>query len=486
MKKILLVMLALMLCVALIACDGEEQPSESSQIKHTLTINFHANGGEGEMSSITADGGSTVTLPTCTFTKENYAFLGWSIGNSGLVNFNDCAGVLASSDKTEEINLYAVWGERKTTIVFMNNGGVGVMDPITIPEGETIVLPECRITRDGYSFFGWSTDMHAIIGEVGPNITAEEGAHSITLYAVWKMNGTRITFDANGGVGNMGTIAVTALKEAPLPTCEFTREGYMFVGWATEKTGALTYTDGATYTASSQNQQITLYAVWQKLEPKSAITIIFDASFGMGQAYGGSTYFETAKQRLFSYLNDDRLSGKIVSVIVYDQDSSLVLNPVEKPFENDTTDSLKYQLELANMADSMDEWFYGDVMDKGEGGVNNRVDALGNPVKAYGSNLSIAIGRAGSTISFLATTEKDIVLITGTMPFDKGSGYEGAVARMKNEGVCFSTIMIGEANTELETELKSLSEKGGGKFIYKQMLEADDIFEACKPVENKE
>jgi uncharacterized repeat protein (TIGR02543 family) len=284
----------------------------------------------------------------------------------------------------------------------------------------------------------------------------------------------------------MGTIAVTALKEAPLPTCEFTREGYMFVGWATEKRGALTYTDGATYTASSQNQQITLYAVWQKLEPKSAITIIFDASFGMGQAYGDSTYFETAKQRLFSYLNDDRLSGKIVSVIVYDQDSSLVLNPVEKPFGNDTTDILEYQIELVTMADSMDQWFYGDVMDKVEGGVNNRVDALGNPVKAYGSNLSFAIGRASSTISFLATTEKDIVLITGTMPFDKGSGYEGAVVRMKNEGVCFSTIMIGEANTELETELKSLSEKGGGKFIYKQMLEADDIFEACKPVENKE
>lgn len=488
MKKLLLVILSLALCLVLIGCDGGDQTGSTESTApeaYILEINFHANGGEGTMPKFVIDGGDTQSLPLCTFTKENYAFVGWATSATGDVVFSDGVGVLASSDKSETLDLYAVWGERKTTIVFMNNGGSGTMSVLTVDENTTAKLPKASLTREGYKFLGWSTDMHATTASYSDEglFLAGPGANKVTLYAIWEMKGTRITFDPNGGVGSMGTVMITALTSSSLPLCEYTKDGYAFSGWATSPGGALTYTDGATYSASAQTEQITLYAVWQKLEPKSAVTIILDVSASMGDAYAGSTYFETAKQRLFSYLNDDRLNGKIVSVIVYDQDSALVLNPIEKLFSNDTTDILEYRIELAGMVDSMDRWFYGYGMDNGEDGVNNREDALGNPVKAYGSNLSIAIGRAGSTISFLATTEKDIVLITGTMPQDKGSGYEGIVARMQNAGICFSTIMIGEANAELEAELKVLCEKGKGKYIYTQMFDADDIFNATQ---NKE
>ena len=488
MKKLLLIVLSLALCLVLIGCDGgdETDSTESTAPEiYILEINFHANGGEGTMPKFVIDGGDTQSLPLCTFTKENYAFVGWATSATGDVVFSDGVGVLASSDKSETLDLYAVWGERKTTIVFMNNGGSGTMSVLTVDENTTAKLPKASLTREGYKFLGWSTDMHATTASYSDEgfFLAGPGANKVTLYAIWEMKGTRITFDPNGGVGSMGTVMITALTSSSLPLCEYTKDGYAFSGWATSPHGALTYTDGATYSASAQTEQITLYAVWQKLEPKSAVTIILDASTSMGDAYAGSTYFEKAKEALLDYLKDDRLNGTIISVIIYDEDNCVALAPIEKPYDTDVTDALEYSMNLIYMIESMDSWFYApDDNEKTEAGVNDRLDALGNKIQAHGSMLLFAISRASTVIPF-AVTDKDVVLITGTMPQDKGSGYEGTVARMQNAGICFSTIMIGEANAELEAELKVLCEKGKGKYIYTQMFDADDIFNATQ---NKE
>ena len=68
-----------------------------------------------------------------------------------------------------------------------------------------------------------------------------------------------ITFDANGGTGTTVTLSVFAGTEITLSENTFTKEGYIFAGWATSADGDVSYTDKAKITVSSN---ITLYAKW--------------------------------------------------------------------------------------------------------------------------------------------------------------------------------------------------------------------------------
>lgn len=69
-----------------------------------------------------------------------------------------------------------------------------------------------------------------------------------------------VTFEPNGGVGATMTQAFISGKEATLNANIFTREGYTFNGWSTNKNGGgTTYTDGQSVTLTADT---TLYAQW--------------------------------------------------------------------------------------------------------------------------------------------------------------------------------------------------------------------------------
>ena len=80
----------------------------------------------------------------------------------------------------------------------------------------------------------------------------------------------RITFDANGGTGDMEPVALEYGDERNLPRCDFLRPGYSFAGWATSATGAAVYDDGAV--VKDLKDDIDLYAVWQA----HSYTVAFD------------------------------------------------------------------------------------------------------------------------------------------------------------------------------------------------------------------
>lgn len=69
-----------------------------------------------------------------------------------------------------------------------------------------------------------------------------------------------ISFDANGGDGNMAAQKALTDTTLALPANTFTREGYLFQGWATSPDGPVVYSDGAEITVDSDK---TLYAVWK-------------------------------------------------------------------------------------------------------------------------------------------------------------------------------------------------------------------------------
>lgn len=68
-----------------------------------------------------------------------------------------------------------------------------------------------------------------------------------------------ISFVANGGEGNMAAQKPLTGTTLALPANTFTREGYLFQGWATSPDGPIVYSDGAEITLDSDK---TLYAVW--------------------------------------------------------------------------------------------------------------------------------------------------------------------------------------------------------------------------------
>ena len=98
--------------------------------------------------------------------------------------------------------------------------------------------------------------------------TATEGAAAGSAYRWWTYDSKwhsadeiLVSFDANGGEGSMD--AMTQKKDASftLTGNTFTRTGYDFTGWNTEKDGSgASYTDGATVTFTSDT---VLYAQWK-------------------------------------------------------------------------------------------------------------------------------------------------------------------------------------------------------------------------------
>ena len=70
-----------------------------------------------------------------------------------------------------------------------------------------------------------------------------------------------ISFNSNGGQGNMDSVEVEPNSSVTLPECDFTRTGHKFAGWALSSTGTVAYSDGQTITPTSS---MTLYAVWRE------------------------------------------------------------------------------------------------------------------------------------------------------------------------------------------------------------------------------
>ena len=90
----------------------------------------------------------------------------------------------------------------------------------------------------------------------------------------------KVKFNANGGKGKMATQKMTGGKSAKLRKNAFTRSGYVFIGWAKSKKGAVAYKNAAAVkNLTSAGKTATLYAKWAKKSYKVA----FYANGGKGK-----------------------------------------------------------------------------------------------------------------------------------------------------------------------------------------------------------
>ena len=183
--------------------------------------------------------------------------------------------------------LYAKWLPNDYTIYFSANGGSGTMPPQPAVWGQQLSLPANQFTRTGYVFAGWEdkygdgstyTD-----GQLIENLAGEVQADRVTLYARWTPITYTVAFDANGGNGEMPEQTLTYDRETALPACTMTGpDSWEFAGWSLSANGNVRYPDGAAVwnLASSQDQTVTLYAIWREPIANKYLSRLEDAFAG--------------------------------------------------------------------------------------------------------------------------------------------------------------------------------------------------------------
>ena len=141
------------------------------------------------------------------------------------------------------------------TVSFNANGGTGEMADVTGVTAGEYTLPANGFTAPaGKQFKGWATsETGEVIATATYNVTG-----NVTFYAIWE-NIYTITFDANGGTGEMAAVTGVTAGEYTLPANGFTAPSCKkFKGWATSENGEVIAT--ATYNVTGN---VTFYAIWE-------------------------------------------------------------------------------------------------------------------------------------------------------------------------------------------------------------------------------
>lgn len=256
--------------------------TRTSATAFTVKINAswetHWSGAVTNYAMVASSGGGSVTLNADgnKSSGSSGSFTGtYSIsGNSSTTktisvtfkNSSSYAGDSATKTVSFSVTVPA-WVSYKVS--YNANGGSGAPSAQTKWKDQTLTLSSTKPTRSGYSFLGWSTSSTATSAtySAGGKYTANA---TCTLYAVWKANTYKVTFNANGGVGGPTSQTKTYGVTLTLSSSKPTRTNYIFLGWNTSASATVaTYKAGGAYTS---NVGVTLYAVWQLDYTKPRIT----------------------------------------------------------------------------------------------------------------------------------------------------------------------------------------------------------------------
>ena len=248
-------------------------------------LSFSANGGTGEMESITKEENEKINLPAVKFSRTGFEFLNWNtVADGSGTSYTDGAEFTFNTDTT----LHAQWKEKKAapsnpetpenptqpeqpqnpeipstpkttyTVTFDANGGSGTIANISVEEGSEITLPKNTFTKTGYSFAGWATSADGNVSYSDKAKITVTG--NITLYAKWTAITYTITYEPNGGTNADGNPASYTFETETITLLAPSRQYFDFGGW---------YTDSEFSDSSKKNEitkgstgNIMLYAKW--------------------------------------------------------------------------------------------------------------------------------------------------------------------------------------------------------------------------------
>lgn len=259
-------------------------------------LSFSANGGTGEMESITKEENEKINLPAVKFSRTGFEFLNWNtVADGSGTSYADGAEFTFNTDTT----LHAQWKEKKATpstpetpenptqpeqpqnpetpstpkttytVTFDANGGSGTIANISVEEGSEITLPENTFTKSSYIFAGWATSAD---GDVSYSDKAKiTVTGNTTLYAKWTAITYTITYEANVGTNADGNPASYTFETETITLLAPLREYFDFGGWYTDSE----FSDSSRKTEITKGStgNITLYAKWT-VTAKDAVNAI--------------------------------------------------------------------------------------------------------------------------------------------------------------------------------------------------------------------
>ena len=224
------------------------------------TLKFDANGGTGEMDSITINTDETYELPINLFVRKGYTFIGWKSKPNENISVEYENGSTYAMGTDSEYTLYAVWSKNTYRIIYEPNGGTNnIENPLIYTVTDKIVL--INPTRNGYEFVGWANAENELLEN---NTIAKGTVGDIVLYAKWSPKKFTISYNANGGIGSMESREAYVGESFNLAQVAFTNGKYKFAGWSTTPNGSPECSNMALYTMGAGN--VTLYAVWTDTE----------------------------------------------------------------------------------------------------------------------------------------------------------------------------------------------------------------------------
>lgn len=254
---------------------------------HTVVFEFRGGtietaglGAERTYTSV-ADGGK-VDISMYVPTRLGYTFTGWFESDD---NGETLAVAPVDNDTvyTSDTKLYAGWRANRYTVSYHDKDTVDLLpDPQTFMYGVPGSITEQEITRNGYSFAGWSLSEDAaqvdyLPGQEVLSLASENGAE-IKLYAVWAANSYTIVYNGNGGSNAPGEQTGIAFdEEVALSSDTPDRSGYRFLGWSlTPGSIVAAYQPGDKVKGlvADEGGAVILYAVWAA----NSYTIVYDGN----------------------------------------------------------------------------------------------------------------------------------------------------------------------------------------------------------------
>ena len=198
-------------------------------------------------------------------------------------NFNKKYEINASSDQEVIYHIYRK--DNFVGVTFDKNDGdtESWVNHEIVEKGKAFsagggIMPAENPTYAGYVFYGWTKNNSDIAPDFDENTVV---VHDMKVYSVWRKPKVNVTFEVNGGSGEMPAMQVEQGSDYVLPACTFTPPADKeFDKWSvTVGTAApVNKQPGEKITASDN---VTVKAIW-KDKPIEKVNITFDKTEGEG------------------------------------------------------------------------------------------------------------------------------------------------------------------------------------------------------------
>lgn len=317
-------------------------------------------------------------------------------------------------------------------------------------------------------------------GTVNPPVNPPVTAYTYALY-----------FDANGGtlIGASPVSTTTTSTTYSFPvSATATRDGYNFLGWATEKTAtAATYPANSTITLTANYPIITLYAVWQA---KAPVVVSGDLI--------GNAVLKSVKQ-----VNDrfsDMKSAVVSAVETVNKDNKYLTDAQLQQVKNIVNDMVKVEDVKANFTSGDNkterEVTWNVALEVKEGQVVSAIElakaiitgktSTPTPEQIDGFLTSVkdavktetGIDLTSESLQAIKTQVVNLLKTEGKSlwaNFHDGKGnYVCGDVEVVFNGKTYAIINVGDGNTTLEGSKSQIAKELGtaiSKEIYKQMKE---------------